>query len=228
VYFLAPPGHAAPDDGALLERIAAGLPEGIALELDGRHAAMFSYKMKTYALLDERGRVHLKGSGFRSRGLEPFQRRLIEEVIRLLLEGKRGEVRAVIDRWLAAFAAHQVPVRQFARTETLGDTVAAYRERVQAGLRPPSAAYELLIAAGRTGQPGDQIAYYVTGRSANVAVIEYSRLALEWKAEAPDENVAYYQGKVLEIWERFRKFTEQDGLLEFRDEPEESAQLSLF
>ena len=59
-------------------------------------------------------------------------------------------------------------------------------------------------------------------------MIEYSRLAAEWKADAPDENVAYYQGKVLEIWERFRKFTEQEGLREFRDEPEESPQLSLF
>ena len=58
------------------------------------------YKMKTYALLDERGRVQLKGSGFRSRGLEPFQRRLIEEVVRLLLEGKRRACDAVIDRWL--------------------------------------------------------------------------------------------------------------------------------
>ena len=228
VYFLAPPGHAPERDAALLEQIAAGLPEGIALELDGRHAAMFSYKMKTYALLDDRGRVHLKGSGFRSRGLEPFQRRLIEEVIRLLLEGKRGEVRAVVDRWLAAFAGHQVPVRQFARTETLGETLEAYRERVQASLRPPSAAYELLIAAGRAAQPGDQISYYVTGRSANVAVLEYSRLAAEWKAEQPDENVAYYQAKVREIWERFRKFTEQEGLQPFSDEPGESPQLSLF
>ena len=184
--------------------------------------------MKTYALLDARGRVHLKGSGFRSRGLEPFQRRLIEEVVRLLLEGKRGDVRAVIDRWLAAFAAHQVPVRHFARTETLGETLDAYRERVQAGLRPPSAAYELLIAAGRAGQPGDQVAYYVTGRSANVTVLEYSRLAIEWNAEGPDENVAYYQGKVMEIWERFRRFTEQEGLLPYRDESEDSTQLSLF
>jgi DNA polymerase I len=228
VYFLAPPGHAPADDAVLLEKIAAGLPEGIALELDGRHAAMFSYKMKTYALLDERGRVHLKGSGFRSRGLEPFQRRLIEEVIRLLLEGKRTEVRGVIDRWLAAFAAHQVPPRQFARTETLGETVEQYRDRVKAGLRPASAAYELLIAAGRTCQPGDQVSYYVTGRSANVSVTEYSRLATEWNAEQPDENVAYYQGKVLEVWERFRRFTEQDGLCPPPDEAPDDAQLSLF
>ena len=40
--------------------------------------------------------------------------------------------------------------------------------------------------------------------------------------------MAYYQAKVVEIWERFRKFTEQEGLQPFSDEPEESAQLSLF
>ena len=69
---------------------------------------------------------------------------------------------------------------------------------------------------------------YVIGRSANVTVLEYSRLAIEWNAEGPDENVAYYQGKVMEIWERFRRFTEQEGLLPYRDESEDSTQLSLF
>jgi DNA polymerase I len=229
VYFLAPPGHLAADDAALLETIAAGLPEGIALELDARHAAMLSYKMKTYALLDDRGRVQLKGSGFRSRGLEPFQRRVIEEVVRLLLEGKRGEVRSVIDRWLTAFAAHQVPIRQFARTETLQDTVDVYRQRVEASLRSPSAAYQLMIATGRTCQPGDQVSYYVAGRSRNVVVNEQARLASEWDPTRPDENVEHYQGKVLEIWDRFRRFTESEGLVPYRDESaEDEAQLSLF
>ncbi|HXD96918.1 MAG TPA: DNA polymerase domain-containing protein, partial [Candidatus Acidoferrum sp.] len=229
VYFLAPPGHLAADDAALLETIAAGLPEGIALELDARHAAMLSYKMKTYALLDDRGRVQLKGSGFRSRGLEPFQRRVIEEVVRLLLEGKRGEVRAVIDRWLTAFSTHQVPIRQFARTETLQEAVDVYRQRVQASLRAPSAAYELMIATGRACQPGDQVSYYVAGRSRNVVVNEQARLASEWDPARPDENVEHYQGKVLEIWDRFRRFTESEGLVPYRDESaEDEAQLSLF
>ena len=229
VYFLAPPGHEARDDAALLETIAEGLPEGIALELDGRHAAMLSYKMKTYALLDDRGRVQLKGSGFRSRGLEPFQRRIIEEIVRLLLEGKRGEARAVVDRWLTAFATHQVPLRQFARTETLQDTVDVYRERVRAGQRPPSAAYELVIAAERACQPGDQVSYYVAGRGRNVVVNEQARLAAEWDQTRPDENVEHYQGKVLEIWERFRRFTEMEGLVPYRDERDaDEAQLSLF
>ncbi len=226
VYFVPPPAHRPEDDAGLLERIAAGLPAGIALELDGRYAAMLSYKMKTYALLDERGRLTLKGSGFRSRGLEPFVRRLIEEIVRLLVEGKRGEVRPVIDRWLADFAAHQVPLRLFARTETLQESPEAYRERVSAGVRPSAAAYELALAAGRTWQPGDQVSYYVAGRARHVVVSEHARLASEWDPARPDENVEYYRAKTLEVWERFRRFTEQDGLVPYRDD--EPAQLSLF
>src|SRR5439155_153442 len=60
VYFVPPPGHGPGDDEALLERLANTLPPGIQLELDGHYAAMFSYKMKTYALLDARGRLLLK------------------------------------------------------------------------------------------------------------------------------------------------------------------------
>ncbi len=229
VYFLAPPGHAEADDTVLLDAIAAGLPAGITLEMDGRFAAMFSYKMKTYALLDPRGRLVLKGSAFRSRGMEPFQRQVIEELVRLLVTGRRGEAKAVVDRWLADFAAHRVPLRLFARTETLGEPLEIYRERVQAGTRAASAAYELAAAAGRAWQPGDQVSYYVGGRTARVAVNEAARLASEWDPARPDENVAYYQTKVLEVWERFRRFTEHDGLVPWVDDTlVESPQLELF
>src|SRR5256884_5581090 len=141
VYFVPPPDHRLDNDDTLLEQIAANLPDGIRLELDGRYVAFFSYKLKTYALLDEQGRVTLKGSGFRSRGLEPFQRRLIAEIVRLLLESRGKEVRAVVDRWLEDFARRRVPARMFARTETLGDTLEAYREKIAAGVRRPAPAY---------------------------------------------------------------------------------------
>jgi hypothetical protein len=94
----------------------------------------------------------------------------------------------------------------------------------------PSAPYELALASGRTVQPGDQISYYVTGRTARVAVNEYAKLAALWDPAHPDENVEYYQGKVLEVWERFKRFAEQDGLMPYVDEnlEEDSRQLSLF
>jgi DNA polymerase elongation subunit (family B) len=228
VYFMPPPGHTEESDAALLDAVASGLPAGITLELDGRYAAMFSYKMKTYALLDERGRLSLKGSAFRSRGLEPFQRRVIEELVRLLVTGAAADAKAVVDRWLADFAAHRVDVRTFARTETLQEPLEIYRERVGSGVRPPSAAYELAAACGRPVQPGDQISYYVTGRTARVPVNEAAKLASHWDREQPDENVEFYQSKVLEIWQRFRRFTETDGLIPYVEDEAESAQLSLF
>jgi DNA polymerase elongation subunit (family B) len=228
VYFVPPATHAREDDEALLERLAKRLPPGIALELDGRYTAMLSYKMKTYAVLDERGRVTLKGSGFRSRGLEVFQRQLIEELVRLFLHERGADAKAVVDRWLDDFAAHRVPVRAFARSETLGDSIEQYRQEVEAG-RAPSAAYEVAIASGRTWAQGDQISYYVVGRTAGVTVHEYARLASEWNAASPDENVEYYQSKVLDIWNRFRLFADRPGLHPYTGEdPDSPTQLTLF
>jgi DNA polymerase elongation subunit (family B) len=228
VYFVPPSGHRREHDEALLARLSAGLPPGIALELDGHYPAMFSYKMKTYALCDERGRVTLKGSGFRSRGLEPFQRQIIEELVRLFLQDRGADAKAVIDRWLQDFAAHRVPIRAFARAETLHEPLETYREQLAKG-RPPSAAYEVAAASGRAWAAGDQISYYVVGRSATVAVHEYARLASEWDPARPDENVEYYQVKVRDIWERFKPFADRPGLHPFTGEEEAgSAQLALF
>ena len=212
VYFVPPPDGRAGAEERLLAEVAEGLPAGIQLELAGRYAAMLSYKMKTYALVDERGRLILKGSALRSRGLEPFVRQLIEEIVRLLLSGRAADVKAVVDRWLNDFAAHRVPIRLFARTETLQDSLEVYRDRLREGLRHPGAAYEVALASGRTLLPGDQVTYYVAGRGPNPPVAESARLASFWNPEHPDENTDYYQAKVLEIWARFRPFTEFEGL----------------
>ena len=96
------------------------------------------------------------------------------------------------------------------------------------GARNPSAAYELALASGRSVQTGDQVSYYVAGRGPNVTVNEYAKLASLWDPARPDENVEFYQVKVLEIWDRFRAFADLDGLRPPTTETETSAQLSLF
>ena len=119
-------------------------------------------------------------------------------------------------------------MRTFARTETLQEPLDVYRERVTSGVRAPSAAYELAAASGRPVQPGDQISYYVTGRTPRVPVNEAAKLASLWDREQPDENVEFYQAKLLEIWQRFRRFTEIDGLIPYVEDDADSAQLTLF
>jgi DNA polymerase elongation subunit (family B) len=212
VYFVPPPGSPASAAESLLAQVAEGLPAGIQLELAGRYEAMLSYKMKTYALVDERGRLTLKGSALRSRGLEPFVRQLIRDIVRLLLAGRSADVKATVDRWLDDFGAHRVPVALFARTESLQDTLEVYRDRVRQGLRPPGAAYEVALASGRALLPGDQVTYYVAGRGTPAPVARAARPASSWDPARPDENTAYYREKVLDVWERFRHLTEFEGL----------------
>ncbi len=201
------------DEERLLADLAAVLPEAIQLELDGRYPAMFSYKMKNYVLLDAKGKLLIKGSGLRSRGIELFQRQWMEEMFRLLLTGRRDEIPALVKRWEEDFQAHRVPVKQFMKTETLQDSLPAYQEKLKAGTRNVSAAYELALRSSRPYQPGDQVSYYVAGDGFRVKVNETAKLATSWDPRAPDENTAYYLGKVRELYDKFRLLIEQEGLV---------------
>jgi DNA polymerase elongation subunit (family B) len=89
------------------------------------------------------------------------------------------------------------------KTETLADSLAVYKTKRSGGARNRSAAYELALAAGRDLRPGDQVSYYVTGESKRVTVAEAARLAAEWDPAHPDENVAYYQAKLEELYTKF-------------------------
>jgi DNA polymerase elongation subunit (family B) len=229
VYFVPPAEGGAGE--RLMAELAADLSPGVQVEVVGQYRAMFSYKMKNYVLLDEGGRLTVRGSALRSRGLEPFQRRIMRELFELLLTGRRDAVPALIARWTADFAAHRVPLRLFMKTDTLHEPLEVYRAERLAGTRPPTAPYEVALRAGRPYRPGDQVSYYVTGRGADVAVAEYSSLALAWDPAAPDENTEYYQAKVEDLWRRFRPFVELEGLRPYIDSPddrEDERQLSLF
>jgi DNA polymerase I len=226
-----PAGHGqteAPlDEERVLAELGSVLPDPIRLELDGRYPAMFSYKMKNYVLLDPHGKLVIKGSGLRSRGLELFQRRFMAQMFHLVLTGRREEIPALIRRWEEDFRAHRVPITLFMKTETLQDSLTAYEAKVRAGARNVSAAYELALRSARPYQPGDQVSYYVAGNGLRIKVTQMAKLASSWDPAAPDENTAYYLGKVREVYEKFRPLIEQPGLSPVTEE-EEPAQGELY
>ena len=206
---------------AILAALADVLPPGIQLEIDGRYPAMLSYKVKNYVLLDGRGQLLIRGSGLRSRGLELFQRRFMEEMFRLLLTGRRDEIRGLLARGEADFLAHRIDVRQFMKTETLQDSLGTYQEKVRTGERNVSAAYELTLRSPRPYQAGDQVSYYVAGQSPRVKVNEAARLATAWDPAAPDENTAYYIAKLRDLYEKFLPLIQAPGLLPVDEAGEE-------
>jgi DNA polymerase, archaea type len=207
LYFTPPAGvHTPKDEERLLDDVSQALPAGISLELDGRYPAMFSYKMKNYALLDERNAVILKGSGLKSRGLEPFLRAWMEEMFGLLLRGEAHRIDALLAKYMEEFEQHQFDVKMFMKTESLQESLATYRDKVREKKRNPSALYELAIQSGRSYQPGDQISYYVAGTGKRVKVHEAAKLASQWDRHHPDENVPYYKAKLLDLYKKFKPF----------------------
>ncbi len=215
---------------AMLAEIAAKMPPGIRLEIDGKYAAMFSYKMKNYVLLDAAGEMTIRGSGLKSRGLERFQRRFMEETFMLLMSGRNRELRALLDDYLARIARHEIGIAELMKTETLQDSLSNYMAKVGASRRNASAAYELARRSERAYIAGDQISYYVSGRGIRVKVADAARMVSEYDPAHADENVEYYQEKLGELFEKFRVFAERPGLFDAAElEPRgKAAQQELF
>jgi DNA polymerase elongation subunit (family B) len=85
--FFIPPEHTTEfQEKELVQKISEEMPEGINIGFDGRYKAMLSYKKKNYCLIYYDGKVKVKGSAFRSRGIEPFCRIFIKEAIKKILQ----------------------------------------------------------------------------------------------------------------------------------------------
>ena len=220
IYFVPPVTRDAAAVSDFRRQLAAALPPGIEIDFDGEYEAMFSYKMKNYALLQADGQMILKGAALKSRGLEPFQRQFMNEMIRLKLFGQDDRLSALRDESAQAIRDGRWPISRLARTETLQDTPSTYAAKIGQGSRSRSAVYELALQSGRVYKAGDQISYYVTGTKKNVAVHTHARLVSDWSPEARDENVPYYLAKLDALYRKFAS-----GQLGGGDAGDEQAQM---
>jgi hypothetical protein len=98
--------------------------------------------------------------------------------------------------------------RDFARVETLSDSLETYSRELSEGKRKKSAAYEVAVAGKHNLPPGSRIAYYVTGNDPNARAYDHCRPAEEWDPHFPDENTAYYLRRLDEFAGRFSAFFE--------------------
>jgi len=197
-----------PPEGVAIEELRTGLagelPEGIEVELDKRYPAMFSYKAKNYALLEESGALILKGAALKSRGMEPYLREYLETFLRLLLQNEPEKAAALREELALKIRKREISIEALAKTEALQDSVASYLKKITASSRNRSAAFELAIKSGRNYQAGDQITYYVTGANKKVVAYENARFVSEWTPEARDENIDYYVAKLDDLAKKFQ------------------------
>jgi len=214
IYFRPPDGCATEDaERALVGRISQQLPEGIEVELDGRYRSMFAYKTKNYALQGYDGGIIIKGSGLRSRGVEPYLREFMRDVIELLLSGKAHTVGQLFDNYVARLRSRGLDVAWVARSGTLNESPEGYREKIRLGTRNRSAALEIALASGNPYRAGDHVSYYVSGSGRDVTAYEQCRPVTAFDPAHPDINVPYYIGKLRHVQKRFEPFLPQEPTL---------------
>lgn len=191
---------------ALLAKVARIMPPGIELEYDGTYDAMFCYKAKNYALAAG-GEVTLRGSALRSRGIEPFLKRLGDQLISYLLGVSADSPVAEIERLRKAIAAREQPVADLAKAESLSQNPEAYQQWVAGGGKPRRAAAEVALQMNPRPRMGERVSYYI-GAKAKGQTSDWQRarpLAAHDPVAAPYDPV-YYLGKIDDWLERYGRF----------------------
>jgi len=203
IYFTLPPTI---DIDKLRSGLAKELPPGIEVEFDEQFDAMFSYKAKNYALLTRDGDVIVKGGALKSRGLEKFQRVFLEEMIKLLMQGKPEAISQLREEFEGKIRDREWNIDMLMKTDTLQDSLEKYRAKIAGSARNRAAAYELALASGRNYKPGDQISYYITGAGKKLAAYENAKLASTFDRQNRDENIDYYVAKLDDLMKKFTTF----------------------
>jgi DNA polymerase I len=198
----------------LQKRLGKELPSGIDVEFDEQFDAMFSYKAKNYALLTRDGEVIIKGGALKSRGLEKFQRVFLEQMIKLIMEGKPEAIPQLRDEFEQKIRSREWKIDMLMKTDTLQDSLDKYRAKIAGSARNRAAAYELALASGRNYKPGDQISYYVKATPKKVPAYEAAKLASEFDPHDRDENVDYYIAKLDDLVKKFSGLTAAASTLE--------------
>jgi len=191
----------------LQHALAKELPPGIDVEIDEQFDAMFSYKAKNYALLTKDGDVIIKGGALKSRGLEKFQRIFLEQMIKLIMQGKSEAVGNLRNEFEQKIRDREWKIDMLMKTDTLQDSLDKYRAKIAGSARNRAAAYELALASGRNYKPGDQISYYIKATPKKAPAYEAAKPASEFDPENRDENVDYYVAKLDDLVKKFTSLT---------------------
>jgi len=200
IYFV-PPENFSVDN--LQKALAKELPPGIDVEIDEQFDAMFSYKAKNYALLTRNGDLIIKGGALKSRGLEKFQRVFLEEMIKLIMQGRTEAVDDLRNEFEQKIRNREWKIDMLMKTDTLQDSLDKYRAKIAGSARNRAAAYELALASGRNYRPGDQISYYLKATPKKLPAYEAAKLASDFDPQNRDENIDYYVAKLDDLMKKF-------------------------
>ncbi|MEY3774293.1 MAG: hypothetical protein RLZZ129_1073 [Verrucomicrobiota bacterium] len=191
---------------ALLALVAPILPPGIELEYDGRYEAMWCYKAKNYALYDGK-KITLRGSALRSRGIEPFLKKLSDQFIRFVLGASPESPLVLLKETKRRLEARELPVGEVAKTEALGQNPEAYEKFIAEGGKPRRATAEVALQLNPRPRMGDRVSYYILPKAkGQTSDWERARSVILFDPANAPYDPKYYLEKLDDWIERYGRF----------------------
>jgi DNA polymerase I len=190
----------------LLAKVVPILPPGIELEFDGKYDGMFCYKAKNYALLDE-GKVTLRGSALRSRGIEPYLKRLTDSLISYLLGVSDVSPVGIAEEYRKKLGDRSLVVAEIAKGEVLSMNPDAYERFIEGGGKPRRASAEAALQMSPRPKMGERVTYFITAKQKGKAS-DWQRarpVAAHHPLEAPYDP-KHYTDKLDDWLERYGRF----------------------
>ena len=190
----------------LLALVESILPAGIELEYDGRYEAMWCYKAKNYALYDGH-EVTLRGSALRSRGIEPYLKKLSDQLIHFLLGASKESPLQQLEDYRTRIRSGTFPVAELAKSETLSQNPDAYERLIAAGGKPRRASAEVALQLSPRPRMGERVHYYVTGKiKGRSADWQRARALALFDPQQWPYDSSYYLDKLDDWLERYAPF----------------------
>ena len=190
----------------LLALVAPILPGGIELEYDGRYTAMWCYKAKNYALYDGK-KLTLRGSALRSRGIEPFLKKLSDRLITFLVGASTESPLPLLEEYRKRLPARDVPVSELAKSETLNQSPDAYERLIAEGGKPRRASAEVALQLTPRPRMGERVSYYITAKvKGKTSDWQRARALALYDATAAPYDPDYYLDKLEDWIERYGVF----------------------
>lgn len=189
----------------LLAKMASVIPNGIELEFDGRYEAMFCYKAKNYVLYDGQKMI-IRGSALRSRGIEPYLKKLSDHMMHFLVGASAESPVKEIETLREEIRMARMPIRQLAKTEVISQNPDAYERWVAEGGKPRRASAEAALQQVPRPRMGDRVTYYVSVAMNKTSDWQRAKpIAAFDPVKAPYDR-DYYLNKLDEWIERYGPF----------------------
>lgn len=187
----------------LLSKVLGILPTGIELEFDGRYVAMFCYKSKNYALYDG-SKIIIRGSALRSRGIEPYLKKLNDRMIHFLVGAETESPVRLIDELTRTIRRGELPVTELAKSEVLSQNPDAYERWVADGGKPRRASAEAALQMNPRPRMGERVSYYVAYSTRGEADWQRAKPLSAFDAAKAPYDPKYYLDKLDDWVERYR------------------------